>query len=364
MTTVVRDAVMAALGEVYDPELRLPITELGMVGDVVIGEAGDVIVHLLLTVAACPLRDVLQEMAREAVAGVAGVTSAEVVLGTMTDEQRAELSGKLRGGMTEAEIPFNLPGSPTRVFAVASGKGGVGKSTITANLAVALAAAGLEVGVVDADVYGFSIPRILGCDGEPMQVGEMIVPPVACGLKVISMGMLVSTGQPVVWRGPMLHKVLRQFLADVWWGDLDVLFLDLPPGTGDIPLSVAQLLPGAEILLVTTPQIAAAEVAERAGAMALKTQQRVAGVIENMSWLEQADGSRLEVFGAGGGAAVAANLSEVLGVEVPLLGQVPLDIAVREGGDSGQPVVLDASSSVGGVLREIASVVEGRIREK
>ena len=234
---------------------------------------------------------------------------------------------------------------------------------MTANLAVAMAAEGLKVGVVDADVYGFSIPRMLGVTGTPTKVDDMIMPPVAHGVKVISIGMFVPPGRPVVWRGPMLHRALEQFLADVYWGDLDVLLLDLPPGTGDIAISVAQMLPGSELLVITTPQVAAAEVAERAGSVALQTKQRVVGVLENMSWLVQPDGSRLEVFGSGGGQSVATSLSESTGAEVPLLGQIPLDIALRECGDSGTPVVLTHPDSAAAVaLREVARTLGHRGR--
>jgi ATP-binding protein involved in chromosome partitioning len=242
------------------------------------------------------------------------------------------------------------------VYAIASGKGGVGKSTVTVNLAAALAARGLAVGVLDADVYGFSVPRMLGVTGRPTPVGEMILPPVAHGVKVISVGMFVDGNVPVVWRGPMLHRALQQFLADVYWGDLDVLLLDLPPGTGDIAISTAQLIPTAEILVVTTPQAAAAEVAERAGAIVNQTRQRIAGVVENMSAMTLPDGSRLELFGSGGGAAVAASLSRLTGTPVPLLGQVPLEVGLRAAGDAGLPLVLDdRPSPAAQVLRAVAA---------
>jgi ATP-binding protein involved in chromosome partitioning len=238
---------------------------------------------------------------------------------------------------------------------VASGKGGVGKSSITVNLAASLAQSGLRVGVVDADVYGFSVPRMLGVERRPTQVDDMILPPLAHDVKVISIGMFVPGNQPVVWRGPMLHRALQQFLGDVFWGDLDVLLLDLPPGTGDIAISVAQLIPGAEILVVTTPQKAAAEVAERAGSIALQTHQRIVGVIENMSWLELPDGSRQEIFGSGGGQAVADSLTRSVGAPVPLLGQIPIDTRLREGADQGMPVVLGEPTSPAAVaLRGIA----------
>jgi ATP-binding protein involved in chromosome partitioning len=228
------------------------------------------------------------------------------------------------------------------VYAVASGKGGVGKSSVTVNLAASLAKRGLSVGVVDADIYGHSVPRMLGVEGRPTRVEDMIMPPQSHGVKVISIGMFTSGNAAVVWRGPMLHRALQQFLADVYWGDLDVLLLDLPPGTGDVAISLAQLLPNAEILVVTTPQTAAAEVAERAGAIALQTHQRLVGVVENMSWLEMPDGSRMEVFGAGGGQIVADSLTTTVGASVPLLGQIPLDTRVREAGDDGTPIVLAA----------------------
>ena len=249
------------------------------------------------------------------------------------------------------------------MYAVASGKGGVGKSSVTVNLAAALAAEGLKVGVVDADVHGFSIPRMLGVTGRPTQVDDMILPPISHDVKVISIGMFVPGNQPVVWRGPMLHRALQQFLADVFWGDLDVLLLDLPPGTGDIAISIGQLLPTAEILVVTTPQLAAAEVAERAGAIAVQTHQRVVGVVENMSWLELPDGSRQEIFGSGGGQAVADSLTRTIGAAVPLLGQVPLDTRLREGGDAGTPVVLaDPDSPAAVVLRAVARTLAQRSR--
>jgi ATP-binding protein involved in chromosome partitioning len=239
----------------------------------------------------------------------------------------------------------------------------VGKSSVTVNLAAAMAAEGLRVGVVDADVYGFSVPRMLGVEHRPTQVDDMILPPVSHDVKVISIGMFVPGNQPVVWRGPMLHRALQQFLGDVFWGDLDVLLLDLPPGTGDIAISVAQLIPNAEILVVTTPQQAAAEVAERAGAIALQTHQRLVGVVENMSWLELPDGSRQEIFGSGGGQIVADSLTRLVGAPVPLLGQIPLDTRLREGGDSGMPVVLgDPDSAAAVALRAVARGLSTRAR--
>ena len=297
-----------------------------------------------LTVAGCPMRDTITKNVTAAVAAVDGVTGVQVELDVMSDTQRKDLQGRLRSasGAVEREIPFALPGSLTRVYAVASGKGGVGKSSVTVNLAAAMARSGLAVGVVDADIYGHSVPRMLGVEGRPTQVEDMILPPVANDVKVISIGMFVANNQPVVWRGPMLHRALQQFLGDVYWGDLDVLLMDLPPGTGDIAISVAQLVPPAELLVVTTPQQAAAEVAERAGTIALQTHQQIAGVVENMSYLPCPHcGDRIELFGSGGGQAVADGLSRAIGAPVPLLGEIPLDTRLREGGDSGRPLVLD-----------------------
>jgi ATP-binding protein involved in chromosome partitioning len=354
--STVSDAIQAALATVNDPEIRRPITELGMVRSAEVGDDGVVRVELLLTVAGCPLKDKLRTDITAAVGAVPGVTGVEIEFGVMSPEQRQELQAKLRGGgAAEPVIPFAQPGSRTRVYAVASGKGGVGKSSVTVNLAAALAARGLSVGVVDADIYGHSVPRMLGAEGAPTRVEDMIMPPQSHGVKVISIGMFTPGNAAVVWRGPMLHRALQQFLADVYWGDLDVLLLDLPPGTGDIAISVAQLLPNAEILVVTTPQAAAAEVAERAGAIALQTHQRVVGVIENMSWLELPDGSRMEVFGAGGGAAVAESLTRTIGAQVPVLGQIPLDTRVREGGDAGTPIVLaEPESPAARALAQVA----------
>ncbi len=356
-------AVQAALATVDDPEIRRPITELGMVRSVGIGADGAVRVEVLLTVSGCPLRDEITRRVTEAVSAVEGVTSVLVDLDVMSDEQRQELSARLKGGQAEREVPFARPGNLTKVFAVASGKGGVGKSTLTVNLAAAMAADGLAVGVVDADIYGHSIPRMLGVEGRPTQVDSMIMPPSAHDVRVISIGMFTPGNTPVVWRGPMLHRALQQFLSDVFWGDLDVLLLDLPPGTGDVAISVAQLVPNAEILVVTTPQVAAAEVAERAGTIALQTHQRIAGVIENMSWLVLPDGSRMEPFGSGGGAAVAEALTRSVGAPVPLLGQVPMDAGLREGADAGVPLVLsDPRSPAATVLRQVAGELAGRPR--
>ena len=358
------DAVHAALATVKDPEIHQPITDLGMVKSVDSDQSGRVAVEVYLTVAGCPMRDRITTDVTTAVSAVAGVTEVSVILDVMSDEQRQAMAQKLRGGQAEREIPFAKSDSLTRVFAVASGKGGVGKSSVTVNLAAAMAADGLSVGVVDADIYGHSIPRMLGVEGRPTQVEGLIMPPQSHGVKVISIGMFTAGNTPVVWRGPMLHRALQQFLADVWWGDLDVLLMDLPPGTGDIAISVAQLVPTAELLVVTTPQQAAAEVAERAGTIALQTHQRVAGVIENMAWLPCPHcNERVEVFGSGGGEQVASGLSRSLGAPVPLLGAVPIDVRLREGGDNGQPLVLtdpDAPAAV--TLTEIATRLGRRER--
>ncbi|MFF0491653.1 Mrp/NBP35 family ATP-binding protein [Nocardia sp. NPDC004068] len=340
MPVVTESDVRAALAKVDDPEIRKPITELGMVKSVAIDADSGVHVEIYLTTAACPLRTKLTEMVRKAVADVPGAGAVTVDLDVMNDEQRTELRKKLRGDSPEPVIPFAQPGSLTRVYAIASGKGGVGKSSVTVNLAAAMAARGLSVGVLDADIYGHSVPRMLGTDARPTQVERMIMPPIAHDVKVISISMFTQGNTPVVWRGPMLHRALQQFLADVFWGDLDILLLDLPPGTGDVAISIAQLIPNAEILVVTTPQPAAAEVAERAGAIALQTRQRIAGVVENMSWLDLPDGTRMDLYGSGGGQAVADRLSRAVGADVPLLGQIPLTQDLRKAGDEGTPIVL------------------------
>jgi len=363
-TTALEESVRTALGTVQDPEIHRPITELGMVKSVGIDEAGAAKVAVYLTVSGCPMRETITSRVTDAVAAVPGITSVEVELDVMSAEQRQELASMLRGGKPDKEIPFAQPGSLTRVYAVASGKGGVGKSSVTVNLAAALAADGLKVAVVDADIYGHSVPRMLGVEGRPTQVENMIMPPSAHGVKVISIGMFTPGNAPVVWRGPMLHRALQQFLADVYWGDLDVLLLDLPPGTGDIAISVAQLVPNAEILIVTTPQQAAAEVAERAGTIALQTHQTIVGVIENMSGMPCPHcGEMVDVFGTGGGQTVSEALTKATGARVPVLGSIPIDIRLREGGDDGRPVVLtDPGSPAGVALRGIAGKLSSRQR--
>ncbi|MEZ0091071.1 Mrp/NBP35 family ATP-binding protein [Streptacidiphilus sp. EB129] len=362
--TAFEESVRTALGTVQDPEIHRPITELGMVKSVEIDDDGAARVAVYLTVSGCPMRETITSRVTEAVGAVPGITSVAVELDVMSAEQRQELTSMLRGGQAEKEIPFAKPGSLTRVYAVASGKGGVGKSSVTVNLAAALAADGLKVAVVDADIYGHSVPRMLGVDGRPTQVENMIMPPSAHGVKVISIGMFTPGNAPVVWRGPMLHRALQQFLADVYWGDLDVLLLDLPPGTGDIAISVAQLVPNAEILIVTTPQQAAAEVAERAGTIALQTHQTIVGVIENMSGMPCPHcGEMVDVFGTGGGQTVSDALTKATGTRVPVLGSIPIDVRLRQGGDEGKPVVLsDPDSPAGAALRGIAAKLGNRQR--
>jgi ATP-binding protein involved in chromosome partitioning len=356
-------SVRAALAKVIDPELRRPITELGMVKNVAVGPDAGIHVEIYLTTASCPKKSEITERVTRVVADVPGTGAVRVSLDVMNDEQRTELRRQLRGDAAEPVIPFAQPGSLTRVYAVASGKGGVGKSSVTVNLAAAMASRGLAVGLLDADIYGHSVPRMMGTSDRPTQVDSMILPPIAHEVKVISIAQFTQGNTPVVWRGPMLHRALQQFLADVFWGDLDVLLLDLPPGTGDVAISVAQLVPSAEILVVTTPQLAAAEVAERAGAIALQTRQRVVGVVENMSGLVLPDGTTMQVFGEGGGRQVAESLSRAVGADVPLLGQVPLDPALVAAGDSGVPLVLSAPDSVAGKqLRGIADALTARKR--
>jgi ATP-binding protein involved in chromosome partitioning len=369
MTTPLLDQINAALATVNDPEIRRPITELNMVDSVEVDESGKVAVTVLLTVAGCPLRDTITRDVTGAVEKVPGVTGVDLTLGVMSAEQRAGLQESLRGGQAQREIPFAQAGSLTKVYAIASGKGGVGKSSVTVNLAVAMAAQGLKVGIVDADVYGHSVPAMLGVgDVRPTQVEDMIMPvPTPHGISVISIGMLKPRrDQVVAWRGPMLDRALVQMLSDVYWGDLDALFLDLPPGTGDIAISLGQHLPNAEVVVVTTPQEAAAEVAERAGTMASMMHQRVVGVVENMSYLpcpHCGPEHRLEVFGSGGGARVAATLSNRFGYDVPVLGDVPLDLVLREGGDSGKPIVESAPETPAAqALAKVAATLSGRGR--
>ena len=377
MTSPTLEQINAALSTVNDPEIRRPITELGMVESVDVNPSGVVSVKVLLTVAGCPLKDTITRDVTAALDKVPGVTGVDLQLGVMSGDQRSGLQEQLRGGQTQREIPFGRPDSLTKVYAIASGKGGVGKSSVTVNLAAAMAEQGLKVGIVDADIYGHSVPAMLGVgDVRPTQVEDMIMPvpaetPSGAVISVISIGMLKPRrDQVVAWRGPMLDRALVQMLSDVYWGDLDALLLDLPPGTGDIAISLGQHLPNAEVVVVTTPQEAAAEVAERAGTMASMMHQRVVGVVENMSYLvcphcaeSGAPEHRLEVFGSGGGKRVAQTLSARFGYDVPVLGEVPLDLSLREGGDSGIPIVDGRPGSPAAeALSRIASTLSGRGR--
>ncbi|MGC0370446.1 Mrp/NBP35 family ATP-binding protein [Microbacterium sp. SLBN-111] len=348
MSATVADRVRAAVAAVTDPELRRPLGELDMLRDVTVRD-GVAEVGIALTIVGCPAADRIERDVRAAAASVDGVSGVEVAVGVMSPDERRALTERLRGGRAAREMPFG-PDSLTRVIAVTSGKGGVGKSTLTANLAVALAARGLRVGLVDADVHGFSIPGLLGlvdADGlppAPTRLDDLILPPVAYGVKVISIGMFLrrpgeEAAGAVAWRGPMLHRTVQQFLTDVYFGDLDVLLLDMPPGTGDVAISVGQLLPHADVLVVTTPQAAAADVAVRSGLVARQTGQTPIGVIENMAAMALPDGTLLDLFGSGGGETVAHALSSD-GVDVPLLASVPLSPALRTGGDDGRPVVI------------------------
>jgi len=358
------EQVAQALSTVNDPEIHRPITDLGMVKSIEVTPGGVVVVGVFLTVSGCPLRDTITRDVTAAVGKLSGVTAVKVDLDVMSEEQRRELQTKLRGGQPEKEIPFAKPGSLTKVYAIASGKGGVGKSSVTVNLAVALAAMGQKVGLLDADIYGHSVPRMLGVTDRPTQVEQMIMPPTAHGVRAISSGMLKRGNEPLPLRGPILHRLLQQFLADVFWGDLDVLLLDLPPGTGDVAISAAHLVPGSELVVVTTPQLASAEVAERAGSLAVQLHQRVVGVIENMSYLPCPHcGERVDVFGSGGGVAVADTLTKLTGAPVPLLGEVPIDPRLREAGDTGVPIVLaDPDAPASQQLRKVAESLAGRSR--
>ena len=351
------DQVRQALSTVKDPEVGRPITELDMVQDVQVSD-GVVDVHVLLTVPGCPMKDRITRDVTAAVQPLEGVTAVNVRLGSMTEEQRGAFAAKVRGGNGHAHgqqggqpvIPFAQMDSTTKVLAVASGKGGVGKSSITANLAVALAREGYDVGILDADIWGYSIPRMMGAAGRPVAFNNMVMPLQAHGVKVISIGFFVDTERPVIWRGPMLHRALQQFLADVHWGDLDFLLCDLPPGTGDIAISLAQMLPNADMLLVTTPQQAAQRVALRAGQATAQTGMRVAGVIENMATFVAPDtGTEYRIFGEGGGQLLAAEL------DTELLGSIPIEPRLREGSDAGVPLVIaDPEAPASQRLTEIA----------
>jgi ATP-binding protein involved in chromosome partitioning len=367
---VTESAIRAALAQVIDPEIRRPITELGMVDAVSVGADGKVSITVLLTIAGCPMQSTIERDVRDAVAKLDGVGAVEVVLGEMNEEQRAGLRAQLQGGQAEREIPFASAESLTQVILVASGKGGVGKSSVTVNLALALAGKGRKVGILDADIYGHSVQQMLGLyDVAPTAVDDMILPVPFMGLSVVSIGMFKeSRDQVIAWRGPMLDRALQQFLADVYWGDLDYLIVDLPPGTGDVALSLGHKLPNAEVLVVTSPQAAAAEVAERAGIMASMLEQRLLGVIENMSYLETTcphcgEPHRVDVFGGDGGAEVAAALTERVGYDVPLLAEIPIDPQMSVSGDRGIPyVALNPESPASAVIIALAERLNARAR--
>jgi ATP-binding protein involved in chromosome partitioning len=351
-----RDAILEALENVIDPELKRPVTELDMVRDVLVEDDGAVAVTIALTVVGCPLRHSFEEQVGRHVGQVPGVTSVRLSFDVMTPEERAALASRLRGGRPEKAISLS---PSTRVVAIASGKGGVGKSTLTANLAYALSTLGEQVGVLDADVYGHSIPHMLGVHQKPIGVDEMIVPPVRGDLKLMSIGFFLDENAPIMWRGPMLHRALEQFLSDVHWGELDTLLVDMPPGTGDVAMSLGQLLPRAEALVVTTPQPAAQQVAVRAAQMALKVGMRVVGAVENMSYLA---GSGQELFGSGGGQALADEIG------VPLLARIPLDPVLRESADDGNPVLevapaSEAGAAIAALAESLAASRAGTIRK-
>jgi ATP-binding protein involved in chromosome partitioning len=369
---VTPDEIIEALRPVQDPELHRSIVDLDMVRQVDVSDDGTVEILVALTVAGCPLRNEITHRVDAAVLAVDGVTGVSVDFTVMTDDEREALRRRLHGdaaatagsqhahGHAEGrEIPFARPGSRTRPLLIASGKGGVGKSSVTANLAVALAARGHSVGVVDADIYGYSIPRMLGADRDPVVIDQMLLPPEAWGVRCISIGYFVPEGQAVIWRGPMLHKALEQFLTDVYWDDPEFLLVDMPPGTGDIAISLSQYLPRGEVFVVTTPQPAAQKVARLSAAMAEKVNLSVRGVIENMSWFTGDDGKRYELFGAGGGAELAEEL------EVPLLAQLPLIPALRAGGDEGKPIAaVEPDSEIGRAFHILAERIAVELRPK
>ena len=366
------DAVIDLLRPVEDPELHRSIVDLGMVRDVVIGRKGDVSLTVVLTVAGCPLRNEIQNRVSSALTTHPDVSSVKLEFGVMNDAERENVRRMLHGdaastaGSTQAHghaegrmIPFSQPGSKTRPLLISSGKGGVGKSSVTTNLAVALAARGHSVGIVDADIYGYSIPRMLGADRDPIVIDQMLVPPESFGVRCISIGYFVPEGQAVIWRGPMLHKALEQFLTDVFWDDPDFLLIDMPPGTGDIALSLSQYLPRGEVYVVTTPQPAAQKVARLSAAMAAKVNLPVRGIIENMSWFTGDDGKRYEIFGSGGGEELANEL------DVPLLALIPLVPTLREGGDDGRPIAaVDPDSEAGRAFHMLAAEIATTLRPK
>jgi ATP-binding protein involved in chromosome partitioning len=371
MSTPTTDQIIEALRPVEDPELHRSIVDLGMVRDVEM-KGGVVSLTVVLTIAGCPLRNEIQNRVGTALRALDGVKDVALNFGVMTDDERAKVREMLHGnpGATAGsqpaqghasgrEISFAQPGSKTRPILVSSGKGGVGKSSVTTNLAVALAAQGYKVGIVDADIYGYSIPRMLGTDRDPVVIDNMLLPPEQWGVRCISIGYFVPEGQAVVWRGPMLHKALEQFLTDVFWDEPDFLLIDMPPGTGDIALSLSQYLPRAEVIVVTTPQEAAQKVAKLSAAMATKVNLPVRGIIENMSWFTGDDGVRYELFGSGGGQSLADELN------VPLLAQIPLMSALREGGDDGRPIAAVApDSEIGQIFAGLAKRIAEEMKPK
>ncbi len=363
MTNQIIERIHVELGTVIDPELRRPLPELGMIESVFFAE-GIAQVKVLLTISGCPMRDRLKNDVEAALARIDEVKKVELEFGVMNDEQRNNVKKLLHGGVVKV-IPFAQPDSLTRVIGIASGKGGVGKSSLTVNLAVAAATRGLNVGILDADVYGHSIPRLMNLVGQrPTAIDQTFIPLESYGVKVVSMEMFKpDRSDPVAYRGPLLHKVLEQLLSDAYWGDLDLLLLDLPPGTGDIAISLGQLIPGSEILVVTTPQIAAAEIAERAGRIAHQLKQHIVGVVENMSDINCPNcGASISLFGSGGGAETAKRLSTLVGADVPLLETVPFDPALRVGGDDGAPIVLSAPESHASLA--IYSIVDQLMKQR
>jgi ATP-binding protein involved in chromosome partitioning len=370
--SLTREQIVDALRPVEDPELHRSIVDIGMLRDVTLAGNGDVRIQIALTVAGCPLRNEITNRVQSAVTPLAGVGRVDLDFTVMTDDERARLrellhgdpsstagSGQAHGHAEGRAIPFAEPGSKTRPLLISSGKGGVGKSSVTTNLAVALAAQGHKVGVVDADIYGFSIPRMLGADRDPVVIDRMLLPPESYGVRCISIGYFVPDGQAVIWRGPMLHKALEQFLTDVYWDEPDFLLIDMPPGTGDIALSLSQYLPRGEVYVVTTPQSAAQKVARLSAAMAAKVNLPVKGVIENMSWFTGDDGKKYELFGHGGGKELADELG------VPLLGQLPLVPQLREGGDDGRPIAAVApDSEAGRIFHQIAEKIAKDMKPK
>ncbi|MEI7991504.1 MAG: Mrp/NBP35 family ATP-binding protein [Actinomycetota bacterium] len=369
--SLTQDQIIAALRPVEDPELRRSIVDLGMVRTIQI-DAGAVVVQVALTVPGCPLRNEIQKRVTDAVQPLAAGRSVSLDFIVMTDGERENVRRMMMGdpastaGSQPAQghaqgrvIPFAQPGSRTRPLLIASGKGGVGKSSVTTNLAVALAQSGYSVGVVDADIYGYSIPRMLGANEDPVAIDQMLIPSEAWGVRCISIGYFVPEGQAVIWRGPMLHKALEQFLTDVFWDEPDFLLIDMPPGTGDIAISLAQYLPRGEVYVVTTPQAAAQKVAKLSAAMAVKVHLPVKGIIENMSWFTGDDGKRYEIFGSGGGQELADELG------IPLLGQIPLLPRLREGGDDGRPITaVDPDSEPARAFREIAERIAVELKPK